>query len=190
MKMIQAGKLVPIEEALASLAMTCASAPSPPKPGAMMQPAMPRPVAAPPQKTAAPAPVAAAGPPSPDDDWREKLQSAMVQAGLQFSADAMGHASAALVNNQLTITAPKQFTLDLGREEIQTALKQLGYPALRFNIVLSDVKPAGAPIAAKAAPKPAAQDEVTEHALGHPEVQRFRELFGGEVRNVRNLKES
>ena len=189
LKMIQAGKLVPIEEALASLGSS-PSAPSPPKPGAMMQPAMPRPVAAPPQKTAAPAPVAAAGPPSPDDDWREKLQSAMVQAGLQFSADAMGHASAALVNNQLTITAPKQFSLDLGREEIQTALKQLGYPALRFNIVLSDVKPAGAPIAAKAAPKPAAQDEVTEHALGHPEVQRFRELFGGEVRNVRNLKES
>ncbi len=185
LKMIQAGKLVPIEEALASLgtAPSVPSAPSPPKPAAM-QPPMPRVVAAP------PAPVAAAAPPSPDEDWREKLQSAMVQAGLKFSADAMGHASAALVNNQLTITAPKQFMLDLGREEILTALKQLGHPTLRFNIVLSDVKPGGAPIAAKAAPKPAAQDEVTERALGHPEVQRFRELFGGEVRNVRNLKES
>ena len=31
--------------------------------------------------------------------------------------------------------------------------------------------------------------EVTERALAHPEVQRFRELFGGEVRTVRNLKE-
>jgi len=39
-------------------------------------------------------------------------------------------------------------------------------------------------------PKPAAkEDEVTERALAHPEVQRFRELFGGEVRTVRNLKE-
>ena len=39
--------------------------------------------------------------------------------------------------------------------------------------------------------KPAVkEDEVTERALSHPEVQRFRELFGGEVRNVRNLKES
>jgi hypothetical protein len=114
----------------------------------------------------------------------------MVQAGLQFSADAMGHASAVLVNNELVITAPKQFQLDLGREEILTALKQMGHPTLRFKVVFGDVKAGGAPIAAKAAPKPAAQDEVTERALGHPEVQRFRELFGGEVRNVRNLKES
>ena len=185
LKMIQAGKLVPIEEALASLG----SAPSAPKPAAM-QPPMPRAVAAPPPKAAAPAPVVAAGPPSPDDDWREKLQAAMVQAGLQFSADAMGHASAVLVNNELVITAPKQFQLDLGREEILTALKQMGHPTLRFKVVFGDVKAGGAPIAAKAAPKPAAQDEVTERALGHPEVQRFRELFGGEVRNVRNLKES
>ena len=185
LKMIQAGRLVPIEEALASLG-SAPSAPSTPKPVAA-QPPVPRSAAAPPQKTVAPAPVAAAAPPSPDDDWREKLQSAMVQAGLQFSADAMGHASAALVNNQLTITAPKQFQLDLGREEILTALKQLGYPSLRFNVVFGDAKPALTPVAA---PKPQVQDEVTERALGHPEVQRFRELFGGEVRNVRNLKES
>jgi hypothetical protein len=57
---------------------------------------------------------------------------------------------------------------------------------LRFKIVLGEVNSAPAPIA-----KPAAkEDETTERALGHPEVQRFRELFGGEVRNVRNLKES
>ena len=38
--------------------------------------------------------------------------------------------------------------------------------------------------------KPATkEDEVTERALAHPEVKRFRELFGGEVRTVRNLKE-
>jgi DNA polymerase-3 subunit gamma/tau len=189
LKMIQAGKLVPIEEALASLGSAPSVPPSAPKPAGIQSP-MPRAVAAapPPQKPVAPAPVAAAGPPSapsPDDDWREKLQSAMVKAGLQFSADAMGHASAALVNNQLTITAPKQFQLDLGREEILTALKQLGHPSLRFNVVFGDVQSV-----AKVAPKPAAQDEVTERALGHPEVQRFRELFGGEVRNVRNLKES
>jgi hypothetical protein len=30
---------------------------------------------------------------------------------------------------------------------------------------------------------------VTRRALAHPEVQRFRDLLGGEVRGVRNLKE-
>jgi len=112
----------------------------------------------------------------------------MIKAGLQFSADAMGHASAALVNNELVISAPKQFQLDLGREEILTALKQLGHPTLRFKVTFGEVAANAAP--PKPAPKPVAQDEVTERALGHPEVQRFRELFGGEVRNVRNLKES
>jgi hypothetical protein len=137
-----------------------------------------------------------AGPPSPDDDWREKLQSAMIKAGLQFSADAMSQASAALVNNELLITAPKQFQLDLGREEILAALKQIGHPTLRFKVAFGEVKPAASPAAsaaspaAKSSPKTPAGDETAERALGHPEVQRFRELFGGEVRNVRNLKES
>jgi DNA polymerase-3 subunit gamma/tau len=193
LKMIQAGKLVPIEEALAGLRGGEARAvPPPPVKPASTNAA---PVSAPPQPRAfappqRPAPVQPlyAGPPSPDDDWREKLQSAMIKAGLQFSADAMAQASAALVNNELIITAPKQFQLDLGREEILSALKQMGHPTLRFKVTFGDVKPAAAP-AARAPQPAAAKDEVTERALGHPEVQRFRELFGGEVRNVRNLKE-
>ena len=31
--------------------------------------------------------------------------------------------------------------------------------------------------------------QATSRALANPEVQRFREVFGGEVRKVRNLKE-
>ena len=197
LKMIQAGKLVPIEEALANLgteprAVTPVS-PAPVRPAASPTAARPSAFAPPapvrPAPPSAPQPVAAAGPPSADDDWREKLQSAMIKAGLQFSADAMGHASAALTNNELIITAPRQFQLDLGREEILTALKQLGHPALRFRVVFGEVKADPSGRVAKAAPPPAATDETTERALAHPEVQRFRETFGGEVRNVRNLKE-
>jgi len=200
LKMVQAGKLVPIEEALASVRGEggAAKAPPPSTPTPPRQPPLPpraamplqsapsvtpRPAAAPP-----PAPVTNAGPPSADEDWREKLQSAMIKAGLQFSADAMGQSNAALVNNQLIIQAPKQFQLDLGHEEILTALKQLGHPTLRFKVVFGEVTPSPS---TKPTPKAAPpQDEVTERALNHPDVQRFRELFGGEVRNVRNLKES
>ena len=35
----------------------------------------------------------------------------------------------------------------------------------------------------------ATEDEATSRALANPEVQRFREVFGGEIRKVRNLKE-
>jgi hypothetical protein len=113
----------------------------------------------------------------------------MVSAGLMFSADAIAQAEVTLANNILQITAPKSFQLDLGTEEIKTALKTLGYPDLKFKISFGDVKAASAtPVTpVKAAPK--AEDEVTERALAHPEVQKFRELFGGEVRTVRNLKE-
>ena len=109
----------------------------------------------------------------------------MVESGLQFSADAIAQSEVALVNNELVVTAAKSFQLDLGREEILTALKRLGQPTLRFKVVFGEVKAPLAEIKKPAQP----EDEVTGRALAHPEVQRFRELFGGEVRAVRNLKE-
>ena len=46
-------------------------------------------------------------------------------------------------------------------------------------------------MAALPATPPAASqaDDTTSRALANPEVRRFREVFGGEVRRVRNLKE-
>ena len=186
LKMVQAGKLISIEDALASLG----SQPSTPP---VIAP-KPVPVPAPPvrtgpspfeldrmKKTAPPAPSL-----SPNDDWRTKLHGALTETGLTFSADAIAQAEVALVNEELQIAAPKQFQLDLGRDEILTALKHLGFPALRFKINFGEVK---SPPAAMQKPAPKKDDEVTERALAHPEVQRFRELFGGEVRAVRNLKE-
>jgi DNA polymerase III subunit gamma/tau len=181
LKMVQAGRLISIEEALASIGT------SPAAPVAPVKPPTASTVGA--TKTG-PSPfemdrVKKAAIPSPDDDWRAKLHGAMTETGLNFSADAIAQSEAALVNGELQITAPKQFQLDLGRDEIQTALKHLGFPALRFKVNFGEVKTAPTPVQ-----KPAAkEDEVTERALSHPEVQRFRELFGGEVRTVRNLKE-
>jgi DNA polymerase-3 subunit gamma/tau len=190
LKMVQAGKLTSIEEALASIGGSQpAAAPPPPAAPAPLQ--VRAPVASTTGGTAPKAePPKVAVPPDPNDDWRAKLHGAMVEKGLQFSADAIAQADVALVNGELQITAAKNFQLDLGREEILTALKHLGYPALRFKVNFGEVKAAvpltnAAPLP-KAAPK---EDEVTERALAHPEVKRFRELFGGEVRTVRNLKE-
>lgn len=225
LKMVQAGKLVPIEEAIAGLGSAPAKAAAPvAAPPASVQtlppaarpagppPSLAKPVAPPPARTgpspfemdrmkkssgpvssAASAPAVAAvpsaatapavAPPASDEEWRNKLHQSMTEVGLQFSADAMAESSVAMVNNELVITTAKKFQLDLGRDEISSALKHLGLN-LRFKVVFGEVK-AAAPIA-KPAPK---EDEVTERALNHPDVQRFRELFGGEVRNVRNLKE-
>ena len=212
LKLIQAGRMVPVEEALAAFGKTtpasAAAAPAAPTaPAATTRPSAPAPPPArtgpspfdadrfkksspPPQAPpSAPAPAPAATPPASDAEWVSKLHGAMVEAGLTFSADAMLHASAALVNNELIVTTPKRFQLDLGREEISTALKKLGLASQRFKIVIGEPTPVERP-AAPAAPAPAAADEATERALSHPEVQKFRDMFGGEVRTVRNLKET
>jgi DNA polymerase-3 subunit gamma/tau len=197
LKMVQAGKLVSIEEALAGLSsgkpVTAVAAPVPAAQSAApayVPPPPPRPMAAAPMPPPAPAPKpvappAASGPPSASDDWRQKMHTAMIETGLTFSADAIAQADVALVNNELVVTAPKSFQLDLGREEIMTALKHLGHAAMRFKVLFGEVKAAPPPMA----PKPATEDEATGRALAHPEVQKYREVFGGEVRAVRNLKE-
>jgi len=187
LKMVQAGKLIAIEDALAALPASAPAAAAP-RPAAIAPPPPPPPVrASAPPPPPAPKPAATpSSPPSSTDDWRQKMHTAMVETGLTFSADAIAQAEVALVNNELIVTAPKSFQLDLGREEILTALKHLGHPALRFKVVFGEVKAAPPPVMQKPA---AAEDEVTGRALAHPEVQRFREVFGGEVRAVRNLKE-
>jgi len=209
LKMIQAGRLVPIEEAIASLPAAQGTLPPAPRPTAAPAPTVstkPAPISsAPPprsgpspfeldrmKKAAAPEPSPAAAAPAPalssDTDWRAKLHEAMMAAQLPFSADAILQSDVALVNNnEIVITTSKKFALDLGQSEVQSAIKQLDVTGLRGRVVFGEVKSAPA-----AAPKPAAkeqEDEVATRALSHPEVQRYRELFGGEVRTVRNLKE-
>ena len=211
LKMVQAGRMISVEEALAAFGKN----PPPPaapaaQPPAATRPAPPAPPPArsftptpPPPRTGpspfdadrakkaafppppAAAPTAAAEAPTNDTEWINRLHTAMTEAGLTFSADAILQASAAVVNGELIVTAPKSFQLDLGREEMLNALKKMGLPTQRFKVVFGDAKPVQrtAPVAA------AKDDETTERALAHPEVQRFRELLGGEVRTVRNLKE-
>jgi hypothetical protein len=57
---------------------------------------------------------------------------------------------------------------------------------MRIKITIGELAaaPAVAPI-----DKKGKEDDAKRRALENPEVQRFREVFGGEVRNVRNLKE-
>jgi DNA polymerase III subunit gamma/tau len=198
LKMVQAGKLIPIEEALASLGSqaTPQAAAAPARPPAPAADTKKLPVRTGPspfeldrlKKTGAPVVEPS---PLPDDDWGGRLHRAMTETGLAFSADAIAQSEVALVNNQLQITAPRQFQLDLGRDEVATALKHLGFPGLPFKVNFGEVKaPEAIRKSAAAKPdEPKKADDVSERALAHPEIQRFRELFGGEVRTVRNLKE-
>jgi hypothetical protein len=82
------------------------------------------------------------------------------------------------------VVTPKSYVLyfkDRGFEE--AARESLAGPcASRF-------RPASVGAAAPVLKGAASAGEVTGRALDNPEVRRFREVFGGEVRTVRNLKE-
>jgi DNA polymerase-3 subunit gamma/tau len=191
LKMVQAGRLVDIEQALANLG----SAPSPvPKPVAAASPA-PRPAPPPPVRTG-PSPfeldrakkVTAPPPPAPitgEINWREQLHSALTELNMAFTADAVEHSSFALVGGELQVTSPVEFKMMISAADLLKGIQHLGISAPRIKIGFGEV--AAAPqMAVKAKPT---EDDATRNALANPEIQRFREVFGGEVRNVRNLKE-
>jgi hypothetical protein len=107
-----------------------------------------------------------------------------MELGMAFTADAVEHSEIVEANGELRFTTPKRFSLAMRAEDINEAVKQvLGRP-MKVKVTLGEVAEQE-----KLQRAPAQEDDVSRRALAHPEVQRFRELFGGEVRTVRNLKE-
>jgi DNA polymerase-3 subunit gamma/tau len=172
LRMVQAGRLVPIEEALATLANggTAPRAGTPPKPA---------PPAAIPSKPA-PAALPASG------DLRSRLHAALLEAKLTHVADALEHTELAESPNELVFTTPKMYQLYLKQAEFEAAAKRIAGRPLRVTIKIGEAAPAKA-----IAPAPKREDEAATRALSHPEVKRFQEVFpDAQVRTVRNLKDT
>ncbi len=198
LKMVQAGKLTSIEEALGSLAANpVQAAPPPPTPSRP-------PIAPAPPPRIGPSPFEAdrakkAGRPEPQSmganalapepapmpegtiDWRERLHAALMELRMQFTADAVEHATVTESGNELHFVTSKEFAMAMKESDLALAVKRVS-PRL-FKIRISIGATAEAP---EIKPK---VDEPTERAMTNPEVRRFREVLGGEVRTVRNLKE-
>src|SRR5580704_14966438 len=118
LKMIQAGKLVEIEQALANLG----PAEQRPAPRAVLAPAAPPRPAPPPQQRAGPSPfeldtikkTGAAPRPDPapsapapfTGDIREKLHGALTELGMAFTADAIEHSQVTQTGNEIQVLAP------------------------------------------------------------------------------------
>jgi DNA polymerase III subunit gamma/tau len=203
-RLVQAGKLVAIEEALAGLGTPAATAPAsvpsirPPAITASAPAAVPAAPAKPspfemdrakkagrpePQSMGANAlaPAAEIAP----DDWRERLHGALLELGMNFTADAVEHSEVTLVGSELRFVTPGQYSIYMQESEIQKAVQHLAGKPLRIKVTIGEVQTQPpAPIDRKVQ-----EDETRRRALENPEVQRFREVFGGEIRNVRNLKE-
>ena len=166
LRLVQAGKLVAIEEALAGLG----------NPGGSAQPK--------PTQAGKPVPQTSHQPPA-TSPWASRLHTALIDAGMQFTADAIEHSQITESNNELHFVTPEEFKLAMKEKDILKVVQKVAGRPMRIRITL------GAPNASEAPPavKPP-QDDVSERALSHPEVRRFQEMFpDAQVRTVRNLKE-
>jgi DNA polymerase-3 subunit gamma/tau len=167
LRLIQAGKLLPIEEALANLGSGGGSTP-PPKPTQARKPELPAP-----QSKA-----------SSQTDWRTGLHSALLEAGMQFTADAVEHSQVRESNSELHFTTPDEFKLAMNEKDILKVVQKVAGRPMRVKITFGEANVTEVP---KLKPQ---QNDVSERALGHPEVRRFQEMFpDAQVRVVRDLKE-
>ena len=115
--------------------------------------------------------------------WRDRLHTAMLEMGMQFTADAVEHSQITEVNGELQFVTPEEFGLSMNEKDILKVVQKIAGRPMRIKITLGKPDAVAAPIA-----KP--KDDVTERALADPEVKRFQETFpDAQVRVVRNLKE-
>lgn len=194
-KLVQAGKLQPIEEALASLGKSePVQAPHPPSEAppparqlnASSRVSAPRPPAFQAPSKSGPAPVTPA--PAGTDNLAQALHDALCKAGSNFTADAVQHSEILLQGSELIIRAPKAMLFSLKDASMQrVASEVLGKP-VKVRVEAGENLSA-TPIATSA-PDAGTDQDLRERALSHPGVKRFQELFpDAHVRTVRNLNE-
>ncbi|MGA2267913.1 MAG: DNA polymerase III subunit gamma/tau [Bryobacteraceae bacterium] len=189
-RLVQAGRLLPIEEALAAMSGAGGTPVSGPRPAPKAGPA-----ATLPQRTG-PSPLAldrakkTARPPepgpesAPSGDPRERLHAWLHEKGLTHLADAVENARITVTGADLNVITAQSYALYFNDRAFADAAREVFGRPLRLKLTLSDAQPASPP-----APAANHEEEATARALANPEVQRFREVFGGEIRKVRNLKE-
>jgi DNA polymerase-3 subunit gamma/tau len=183
-KLVQAGKLQSIEEAIASLDAAAGppagAAPKPARTAEMRSPVLQAPKVVVPSKPAVSQPVSG---------LKEQLHDALVKAGLNFTADAVQCAEVILQNSELLIRAPKMLLLSLKEPKLQAIASEVAGKRIvvrtEASTDLAVAPPHEAPDAA-----PSGNSAVRERALSHPGVKRFQELFpDAQIRTVRNLNE-
>jgi len=136
------------------------------------------------------APEPAPGPPVLEAvaDWREKLHVALMELGLTFTADAIEHCEITEKGGLLELSVPKEFSLSMKPEEITRAVQKITQRPFKIKVTLTNDAPSENLLLSAKVQTAGEPDEVGKRALSNPEVQRFREVFGGEVRAVRDLK--
>jgi DNA polymerase-3 subunit gamma/tau len=178
LRLIHAGRLQPIEEAIAALG---GSGSVPRKTGDSQPVSARSSVSSPREPARKPEAV-----PEVSGDFRTRLLATLQESKLTHVADAVGHSEVAESPAEITFTAPKMYQMFLKGQEFEAAVRRVAGRTVRITLKVGE-----AAAAAPAVRAPVKTDEAAERALAHPEVKRIQELFPeSQVRQVRNLKES
>jgi DNA polymerase-3 subunit gamma/tau len=192
LKLVHAGRLKPIEEALrelqasekprvaapAHLTARGAQAPYPAATRPPQTPAYSRPAAGPTKTAAAPA----------GDTLREKLIALLEQKTARLALDAVRNSEIVEAPGAVEFVTTKLHSMGLrGADFEKTVAQAVGRP-VKVTITLTESSATSATTGPAAASIEA--DAAAERALASPEVQHFQKLFpDSKVRGVRDLKE-
>ncbi|MBV8906227.1 MAG: DNA polymerase III subunit gamma/tau [Acidobacteriia bacterium] len=167
-RMVHAGRLQAIEEALAEVKAAPPSGPPPPTPK--------------------PASATQAEPPASDASARERLHAWLVQQGHTHLADAVENSTLAISGPELQIATAKTYAFYFRDRQLADAVHEVFGRPLKLQVTIREAEVAQ--VFSPPNPNVSTDDALTERALSNPEVQRFQEAFpGSKVYKVRNLKE-
>ena len=199
-KLVQAGRLQPIEEALASLGKPeGARTPAPQNPSSSQAPAPPLSATnrGGPRPPAFQAPAKTSVPPGEREpqivppsssNLRQDLYDALVTAGMKFTADAIQSAEVSLQGAELLIRAPKSMMMALKDQKLPAIASQVAHKSVRLKLEVGE-NPTVTPLTTEEKTQ-SEEGSVRQRALSHPGVKRFQEIFpDAHVRAVRNLNE-
>ncbi|MDR3717653.1 MAG: DNA polymerase III subunit gamma/tau, partial [Bryobacteraceae bacterium] len=196
LRLVHAGRLKPIEDALRELQAnekprvaapapyTARSAPAaypPARPQAA--PAYSRPAAAAPAPRSTPPAATPAG-----DTLRDKLVALLEQKTARMALDAVRNSDIVESPGAVEFVTTKVQSMGLRGADFEKIVAQAAGHGVKVKITLTETATAAANAASAAASAEA--DAASKRALADPAVQRFQELFpDSKVRGVRDLKE-
>jgi len=190
LRLVHAGRLKPIEEALRDLAAAekPRTAQAPPLTARSLQ-----------ASVGAPRPAAPAG-----GSLRERLTSVLEQKNARLALDAVRSSEIVESPGGVEFITSRTQAMGLRGTDFERNVAVAAGRALKVKLTIGDTAPgdaakaatgaagSGTPAAAQPGVEPAEQEPnaVAQRALANPEVQRFQELFPeSKVRGVRDLKE-
>ncbi len=114
---------------------------------------------------------------------------ALRQKGDDFTADAVEHSGVELSGPEAIFHAPPdlQVTLELAARTLTELAETVLGRRIKIRVTPGDPTKRAQNVSAGPAAPPAG--EAAARAMAHPQVQRFLATFGGQVREVRDLKE-